>query len=201
MQQHWSKEQKGVLNCRKIVCSRNCNVRDKIQLPIHFTFSVASRSLMRCIDSLRRGVGALHQCPLDSVASYLMYNTVRTFQQRIVTTGTKQTLQALKKGSFQSLTVRTENLPPVDTLQSPVHVRPPGLHSAFSHTRTHARTHTHTQTHTTHFICMHYTHSGDVLDLSFFKYIYIYIYYICIHDNLIYESSQVLLLPRKGCPQ
>lgn len=73
-----------------------------------------------------------------------MYNTVRTFQQRIVTTGTKQTLQALKKGGFQSLTVRTENLPPVDTLQSPVPVRPPGPHSAFSHTRTHARTHTHT---------------------------------------------------------
>ena len=37
---------------------------------------VNSRTLAGCIDPLRRGVGALHQCPLGSVSSYLVYADV-----------------------------------------------------------------------------------------------------------------------------
>ena len=37
---------------------------------------------MGCTDPLRRGVGAPHQCPLGSVASYLVYADVRTFRWR-----------------------------------------------------------------------------------------------------------------------
>ena len=33
---------------------------------------------MGCTDPLRRGVGAPHQCPLGSVASYLIYTDVRS---------------------------------------------------------------------------------------------------------------------------
>ena len=32
---------------------------------------------MGCTDPLKRGVGAPHQCPLGSVASYLIYADVR----------------------------------------------------------------------------------------------------------------------------
>ena len=35
------------------------------------SFFVNSRTLMGCTDPLKRGVGAPHQCPLESVASYL----------------------------------------------------------------------------------------------------------------------------------
>lgn len=35
---------------------------------------------MGCIDSLRRGVGALHLCRLGSVARYLIYADMHTFR-------------------------------------------------------------------------------------------------------------------------
>ena len=41
------------------------------------SFFVNSRTLMGCTDPLRRGVGAPHQCPLESVASYLIHADVR----------------------------------------------------------------------------------------------------------------------------
>ena len=41
---------------------------------------VNSRTLMGCIDPLRRGVDAPHQCPLESVASYPIYADVRAFR-------------------------------------------------------------------------------------------------------------------------
>ena len=41
---------------------------------------VYSRTLMGCADNLLRGVGAPHQCPLGSVARYLIYADVRTFR-------------------------------------------------------------------------------------------------------------------------
>ena len=39
-----------------------------------------SRTLMGCTDPLRRGVGALHQCPLGSLGNYLIYADVRAFR-------------------------------------------------------------------------------------------------------------------------
>ena len=43
------------------------------KLPPSTSFFANSRRLMGCTDPLRRGVGAPHQCPLDSVASYLCH--------------------------------------------------------------------------------------------------------------------------------
>ena len=40
------------------------------------SFFVNSRTLMGCTDPLKRGVGAPHQCPLESVASYLIHADV-----------------------------------------------------------------------------------------------------------------------------
>ena len=38
---------------------------------------------MGCTDPLRMGGGALHQCPLESVASYLIYADMRTFRRLV----------------------------------------------------------------------------------------------------------------------
>ena len=51
---------------------RSKTVRDKL-LPPSTSFFVKSRTLMGCTDPLRRGVGAPHQCPLESAAGYLCH--------------------------------------------------------------------------------------------------------------------------------
>ena len=48
--------------------------------PIRFVFGRLSRTLMGCADPPSKGVGAPLQCPLGSVASYLVYADVRTFR-------------------------------------------------------------------------------------------------------------------------
>ena len=48
--------------------------------PHPLRFVVSSRTLLECIDPLRKGVCAPHQCPLGSVASCLIYADVHTFQ-------------------------------------------------------------------------------------------------------------------------
>lgn len=53
-------------------------VRDKLPPPT--SFFVNSRTLMGCTDRLRMGVGAAHQCPLGSVANYLIHADVRPFR-------------------------------------------------------------------------------------------------------------------------
>ena len=53
-------------------------VRDK--LPPSTSFFANSRTLMGCTDPLRRGVGAPHQCPLESVACHFMLTCGCTFR-------------------------------------------------------------------------------------------------------------------------
>ena len=54
------------------------SVRDK--LPPSTSFFANSRTLMGCTDPLRRGVGAPHQCPLESVACHFMLTCGCTFR-------------------------------------------------------------------------------------------------------------------------
>ena len=48
--------------------------------PHPLRFFANSRTLMRCTDPLRRGVGAPHQCPLESVACHVMLTCGFTFR-------------------------------------------------------------------------------------------------------------------------
>jgi len=54
--------------------------RGQCRLPPTTLVFVNPRKLMGCSNPLRRGVGAPHQCPLGSLASYLIYADLRTFR-------------------------------------------------------------------------------------------------------------------------
>ena len=57
-------------------------LRDSVMSPTPTLIQVLAGSmiLMGCVDPLRRGVSTPNQCPLGSVASYLIYADVRTFR-------------------------------------------------------------------------------------------------------------------------